>query len=91
MNLLILVLSPEPQSSQVHQQELVSLEQNSALQLQSAMTGSILNLYPQQLFWAVPILNQEMLLGHKGLSTFLHPQQVGESLRSTQEVSVQQN
>lgn len=55
------------------------------------MTDHPLNLHSQHLFRTVPILDQEVLLGHEGLSTFLHPQQVGESLRTTEKtVSVHQ-
>ncbi|TNN65714.1 hypothetical protein EYF80_024007 [Liparis tanakae] len=64
----------------VLESESVSELQRSALQLQPAVSSRPPNLRPQSLLPAVPVLNPEVLLGHKGTSALLHPQQVGEGL-----------
>lgn len=78
--------TPESESSQVAQCEFVSLQQRPAHQLQAASVSNPLNLHPEGLLLAVPVPNQQVLLRHKGPSSLLYPQQVGEGLVSTQRI-----
>lgn len=48
------------------------------------MKSGVLDLHPQGLLPAVPVLDQQVLLCHKGGSPLLHLQQVGESLKNQQ-------
>lgn len=77
-------MSPEPQSSQILQTEAFSLQQNTTLQLQSTMKSCVLDLHPQCLLPAVRVMDQQLLLCHKGRSALLHLQYVSEGLKSQQ-------
>lgn len=68
------------------QAELLSLLQRSTLQLQPAVVSRLLDLHPQELLPTVPVPNQEVFLRHKGPSTLIHPQQVGEGLAVAQRI-----
>lgn len=80
-------VSPDAQPSQVPQGEPASLLQRSAPQLQPAVTSRAPNLHPQRLLSTVSVPDQEVLLRHEGRAALLHPQQIGEGLRSTERFS----
>lgn len=51
------------------------------------MVSRPLDLHPQELLPTVPVPNQEVFLRHKGPSTLIHPQQVGEGLAVAQSIN----